>query len=874
MHLADGFAEADRLRPLARGQRAHLFRIVREQVDRGAGVQRHVRPFQPDVLVVLLERDADVGERRRVVAAVERQRHADRAERGQAFLHLRDVGDAAVQHDLVAAVVHRHLHVAALLREVAVDLLRRQRADGKQRADRDLARLQQLVVDRVVLADAVGQFLRRARRVGAAGGQRRGFAGTVAEHDVGLDAERGQQLVHGHAADEHRFGTDVHRMQPVFELGAARGVDFAAGEHDVGARLPGGQAVQAAPEIQPVLHLVEAQRELGEHVRVLRAFAGEQERELALDAAIAVEHAAAAARTGGDLAFAHFLQGLVDAARQRGDVLGQDREAMLRGRILPRQRGGHFRQAPRRVAFEAGGQRFELRHERFGTVGGKHAQFHRPVGHAPRRHRGGGRLLEDGVRVDAAEAERIHRGAARLPRRHHPRRDAGVDVERGLVDAQFRVDLFAQGRRQRAVVQRQRHLDQAGDARGRDAVADHRLHRAQRLGPDRGAAFAEHRAERRDFGLVAERDAGAVRLDQVDRRRVHAGAGVGAADREGFAVVAGREQAGALAVAGMADAAQHRVHAVAVGDGVVEALEHDHAQAFAEQGAVAAGLERTHLAARAERAELGEAGVDVGGQRRVDAAGEHHPAAAGAQFVGRGGDREQRRGAGRVEHVVGAAQVEPVGDAPGHHVRDQAGRVVGVGRRQLLLHQRAHVAQRVLAQVRHRGAHQVHGLVEDDVVLDDGDLARVQVGAVAEHDAGFGMVRVRAQVAGVGQRVARDPQGEVLVGFAAGHRVGHDPELARIEAVQVLQVAAERGLDPPRLEVALRAPVLERFADRVHAFEDVVPERVQVRRLREDAGHADDRDRRAHVGDGGRLPGIGAIRPRHAMPPWPCRRSG
>ena len=41
----------------------------------------------------------------------------------------------------------------------------------------------------------------------------------------------------------------------------------------------------------------------------------------------------------------------------------------------------------------------------------------------------------------------------------------------------------------------------------------------------------------------------------------------------------------------------------------------------------------------------------------------------------------------------------------------------------------------------------------------------------------------------------------------------------------------------------------EDFADRVDAFEDVVPERMQVRRLREDAGHADDRDRRAHVGD-------------------------
>jgi hypothetical protein len=53
-------------------------------------------------------------------------------------------------------------------------------------------------------------------------------------------------------------------------------------------------------------------------------------------------------------------------------------------------------------------------------------------------------------------------------------------------------------------------------------VADHRLHRAQRLGADRCVALAEDGLERADLGLVAERDAGAVRLDEMDRRRVDA----------------------------------------------------------------------------------------------------------------------------------------------------------------------------------------------------------------------------------------------------------------------------------------------------------------------------------------------------------------
>ena len=80
----------------------------------------------------------------------------------------------------------------------------------------------------------------------------------------------------------------------------------------------------------------------------------------------------------------------------------------------------------------------------------------------------------------------------------------------------------------------------------------------------RRAALAEHVLQRRDLGLVAERNAGAVRLDQADAGRIDAAAVVGAADRQRLALDAGREQAVAAAVAGLADAAQHRVDAVAV----------------------------------------------------------------------------------------------------------------------------------------------------------------------------------------------------------------------------------------------------------------------------------------------------------------------
>ena len=117
------------------------------------------------------------------------------------------------------------------------------RADGQQGAGRDLARAAAAPRRRRSGGDAVGRAPGVERRVGAAARQRRRFARAVAQHHVGLDAQRDQQLVHRHAADEHRLGADVHVVHALLELPPALGVDLAAREHDVGARsAPAGRS--------------------------------------------------------------------------------------------------------------------------------------------------------------------------------------------------------------------------------------------------------------------------------------------------------------------------------------------------------------------------------------------------------------------------------------------------------------------------------------------------------------------------------------------------------------------------------------------------------------------------------------------------------
>ncbi len=131
---------------------------------------------------------------------------------------------------------------------------------------------------------------------------------------------------------------------------------------------------------------------------------------------------------------------------------------------------------------------------------------------------------QHGVEVRAAEAE----GADRRRRRSSPTQGRAASPNtNGLVLAVVRLVRLVEveRRRQHAVVQGVGGLDQPGDAGGALGVADLRLDRAERGRARRRAALGEHLGERGQLGAVADDRAGAVRLDQADRRTARRPAG-------------------------------------------------------------------------------------------------------------------------------------------------------------------------------------------------------------------------------------------------------------------------------------------------------------------------------------------------------------
>ena len=230
-----------------------------------------------------------------------------------------------------------------------------------------------------------------------------------------------------------------------------------------------------------------------------------------------------------------------------------------------------------------------------------------------------------------------------------PRAGARAQVERRALQAELRVGpLHVDRRRQHAMVQRERELDHAGHPGGRDRVADHRLDGAERAARQAAVALAEHLGERLDLGDVADRRA---RCRAPRAARCVAGStpacGVGAPQRQHLALDARRHDAHAAPVAGHADAADHRVDPVAVALGVLDALEHEHADALAEQRAVGVLVERGDALAARKRAELAEhvqrrhrhPDLRAAGQREVTGA----VAQVGDRRAGRRRARRRRR---------------------------------------------------------------------------------------------------------------------------------------------------------------------------------------------------------------------------------------
>ena len=212
----------------------------------------------------------------------------------------------------------------------------------------------------------------------------------------------------------------------------------------------------------------------------------------------------------------------LDGRRGLGRRGGQDRQpvlepgaAALEGARYP----GERRRVPRREPFTERGRRAaqsDCRSRRNGQQGGTSAGRRRVASGC---ERGSG---QHDVRHRAAEAEGADPRDAALARPLLRRCD---EPEGSLSELEQRVRIGAmEGRRQRAVAEREEHLRQSRQTTRRLEMADVRLHRAEADGAGREERLAATRRVRRqrvaktlDLQRIAEFGAGAVRLDIADR---------------------------------------------------------------------------------------------------------------------------------------------------------------------------------------------------------------------------------------------------------------------------------------------------------------------------------------------------------------------
>ena len=661
------------------------------------------------------------------------------------------------------------------------------------------------------------------------------LAVAVPGQHLGLQPQALHQAQQAHGHRTQRRLRDVGLCQRLARGGLVVVAVGAAREHELGQRL-----VEALPERrcqrlvgrrQRVGHHREQQRQFARHAGVLRTLPREQHRQLAAQRrAAAVEHA-----RRRQLGFAA-QEGLRcrELAREVVAAAGHDGQALFADMPALGQAGRDVAQRQARRGNQRRLQRAQARQQLRAVGRCPHQQLGRPVLARGALQPGpvlAGVLLHHDVEVGAAETERAAGGAARC---------AAVQPGHGLVhQVQRRVGhgqglvgvLHAQVRRQHLVVQRQHGLHHAGDAGRGLGVADHRLHRADDGAARRPAFFADQPRGALQLGRVACHRAGAVGFEQPHAGRPEARHRVRPPHRPQLARRQRCRQALGVAVAAAAHALDDGVDAVAVAFGIGQPLQRHHRDAFADDDAVARGVEGVAAAARRQRLRLAEAQVAERALHRVDTAGEHDVAASGGQLGDGLVDSRQRRAAGRVGREVHAAEVQPVGDAPGDHVEQDAGegvfgplgQAVGhVGRQRALETRqlrtqpvlRAHVAGAAAGADDHRGPFAVEG---------------------------------PALVAGIGQRAARHFQRHQLHRVHGLDALGRHAELRGVEG-EVVEEAAPLRVDlvlgvAVGVEVQPPVPAVRRdLGDRVDLVEDVLPVGLRRARLGQQRRHADDRD--------------------------------
>ena len=194
-------------------------------------------------------------------------------------------------------------------------------------------------------------------------------------------------------------------------------------------------------------------------------------------------------------------------------------------------------------------------------------------------------FFDNRVRVGAADAKRVHAGAAgRWAFR--PRREPIVDDKRTIGEVDRWIGLLeTQGWRHLAVLHGQNGFDQADHASSRIEMSDVGFHRTDATEAALVGGLAKRLSERLDLDGIAKIGACAVALDIADGICVDTGERLGFHDGFGLACDARREISG-LGRAVVIDRGgfDDGVDRIAVGECVFQTAEHDDAGSAAEHG--------------------------------------------------------------------------------------------------------------------------------------------------------------------------------------------------------------------------------------------------------------------------------------------------
>ena len=752
---------------------------------------------------------------------------------------------------LMGAVVHREKDLAATSCNGSESLGNRQgvRSHGDQVGGGNGFSRPLPVVEIVELARerrdvGVGLELHHARRP-----HRRVLTGAVPQHRVGSDAEAPQKLVEGPIGGEHRLESALHLPQPRHRLTFFLGREHRTREDEVARDVaPLVSAEHLVDEIESTADFGKMRAEIGQHPEVLASFAGKEER----DPLIAGDRLAREIDAAGVPKTAHFgvgetRSGDAELLPEIVEVGGDDRETRV---PLPQRHVDRSCKVPELEVAHRLGARLELLRPPEELVPRPSREDHHLAlpGHQAVGRRMG--LLQESVGVDPTESECVDAAPSRgFPVSVDPGSGLGIEVEGRRLEPELGIGpLNVQRGRQNAMVESESGLDDAGDSRRRHRVADHRLDRAEPARGKLSLSWSEDAGQGLHLGGVADRRSRSVSFDEAHAPRVDTRGFVGSPQSELFSFGTGSHHSQTASVARDADGLHRRVDPVSVPLRVLEPLEHHHAQASTEDGAVRESVEGPDLLAARESPELAEEHERRDGSGDVDPSREGQVELATAEAADGVLDGDERGCAGGVDGVVRAHQVQAIRDPPRDDVGNQARGGIGVERRHLSLQVRpdlGNLARGVLGMERLQN---LDGLIDHPPVLYDGETTAVEVGSLAENHRRRPSLGDYFGVAGIRERFARHPKRQPLVGLSPLDRPRHDPIVHGIEGGDGRDESAALAVDAVvrlRLGVVehVHVPGLGRWiAGSVDLPHDIPPESLQVRGAGKQARHPDDRD--------------------------------